>query len=82
MIKFEHNGFKYLVEKHATKGMMVQTFQDGILKSNHLLSDELFKGKKTCVCWGWRKLQVALRCCGKGKVLLSTHIKASRGKKH
>jgi len=35
--------FKYLVEKHAKKDMMVQMFQDGILKLNHLLPNELFK---------------------------------------
>jgi len=29
------------------QGMMVQTFQNGILKSNHLLPVELFKKKKT-----------------------------------
>jgi hypothetical protein len=42
-------GFKYFVRKHVGKGMMVQMFQDRILKSNHLLPNELFKGKKTCV---------------------------------
>jgi hypothetical protein len=36
-------GFKHPVGKHARKGMMVQMPQDGILKSNHLLFDELFK---------------------------------------
>jgi hypothetical protein len=40
-------GFKYLVEEHAKKGMMVQTLCDGILKSNHLLSNELFEQRKT-----------------------------------
>jgi hypothetical protein len=45
-------GFKYLVKEHAEKGMMVQTLQDGILKSNHLMLDELFKWKKTCAYWG------------------------------
>jgi len=39
-------GFKYPIKEHAGKGMMVQTFQDGIWKSNHLLFDELFKWKK------------------------------------
>jgi hypothetical protein len=43
-------GFKYLIKKHVKKGMMVQTLQDGILKLNHLLFDELFKGKKTRAC--------------------------------
>ncbi len=46
-------GFKYHVGKHVGKGMMVQTFQDGILKLNHLLIDELFKWKKTHPNWGW-----------------------------
>jgi hypothetical protein len=40
-------GFKYHVRKHARKGMMVQMFQDGILKVNHLLPNEMFKRKKT-----------------------------------
>jgi len=35
--------FKYPIKEHARKGMMVQTFQNEILKSNHLLFDELFK---------------------------------------
>jgi hypothetical protein len=44
-------GFKYFVRKHAGEGMMVQMFQDGILKLNHLLLDELFKrGRHTS--WG------------------------------
>jgi hypothetical protein len=32
--------------------MIMQTFQDGILKLNHLLLDELFKWKKTHMGWG------------------------------
>jgi hypothetical protein len=36
-------GFKYPIGEYAKKGMMVQKLQDGILKSNHLLLDELFK---------------------------------------
>jgi hypothetical protein len=39
-------GLRYLVVEHAGKGMMVQTFQDGILKLNHLLLDEFSKGRK------------------------------------
>jgi hypothetical protein len=39
-------GFRYLVEEHVGKGMMVQMIMDGILKSNYSLFDELFKGKK------------------------------------
>jgi hypothetical protein len=35
--------FKYLVEKQVKKGIMVQKFQDGILKLNNLLPNELFK---------------------------------------
>jgi hypothetical protein len=45
-------GFKYPIGKHFEKGMMVHTPQDGILKLNHLLFDELFKRKKTCTSWG------------------------------
>jgi len=40
-------GFKCFVEKYVGKGMITQTFQDGIFKLNHLLLDELFKWKKT-----------------------------------
>jgi hypothetical protein len=43
-------GLKYPIEKHVKKGMMVQTFQNGILKMNHLLSNELYKKKDTCLC--------------------------------
>jgi hypothetical protein len=39
-------GFKYPIIEYVEKGMMVQTLQDGILKSNHLLSNELFKRKE------------------------------------
>jgi hypothetical protein len=46
-------GFKYHVGEHARKGMMVQTFQDGNLKSNHLLFDEQFKWNNTHPNWGW-----------------------------
>jgi hypothetical protein len=45
-------GLKYPIEKHAKKGMMVQTLQDGILKLKHLLPNELFKWKKTRMSWG------------------------------
>jgi hypothetical protein len=43
---------KYFVIKNVGKGMMVQMLQDGILKSNHLLFDELFKRRKIHACWG------------------------------
>jgi hypothetical protein len=46
-------GLKCLVGEHAGKGMMVQTFQNGILKLNHLLFDELFKWKETHMGSGW-----------------------------
>jgi hypothetical protein len=46
-------GFRYCVREHVEKGMMVQMFQNGILKSNHLMRNELFKNRKTCACWGW-----------------------------
>jgi hypothetical protein len=45
MIKFEHDTFQISYQKYVEKGIMVQTFQDGILKLNHLLSDEMFKKK-------------------------------------
>ncbi len=47
-------GHMYPIEKHIKEGMMVQTFQNGILKSNHLLPNELFKKKNTHahICWG------------------------------
>jgi hypothetical protein len=44
---------KYFVKKYARKDMMVQTLQDGIMKLIHLLSDELFKHRKTHPNWGW-----------------------------
>jgi hypothetical protein len=46
-------GVRYRLGKHVKKGVTVKTFQNGILKLNHLLSDELFKMKKTHTCWGW-----------------------------
>jgi hypothetical protein len=49
-------GFKYLIKKHVGKGMMVQTFQDGILKSNHILLDEIMKWRKTCTIQGQQKI--------------------------
>jgi hypothetical protein len=39
-------GFKYPIGEHVKKVMMVQTFQEGILKLNHLLPNELFKRKR------------------------------------
>ncbi len=36
-------GLKCRVREHAKKGMMMQMFQDGILKLNHVLLNELFK---------------------------------------
>jgi hypothetical protein len=45
-------GLKYPITEHAKKGIMVQMLQDGILKLNHLLFDELFKQRKTHVNWG------------------------------
>ncbi len=40
-------GFRYHVREHVRKDMMVQMLQDGILKLNYLLPNELFKKKKT-----------------------------------
>jgi hypothetical protein len=70
-------GFRCPVEKHAEKGLMVQMFQNGILKLNHLLLDELFK-------WagGGKGSHVVLKCCWKGNVFLSTCVKALRRKGH
>jgi len=36
----------------SKKGMMVEMLRNGILKSNYLLCDELFKWRKTCANWG------------------------------
>jgi hypothetical protein len=41
---------RQLGKEHAKEGMMLQMLQGGILKSNHLLSNELFIGKKTHTC--------------------------------
>ncbi len=49
-------GVRYLDEKHVGKGMTMYTLQDGILKLNHLLPDELFKKKNI------RKLGVVEDC--------------------
>jgi hypothetical protein len=38
-------GLKYFVKKYVGNGMMVQMLQDGILKLNHLLPNEMFKRK-------------------------------------
>jgi hypothetical protein len=40
---------KYSIGEHVGKGMMMQTFWDGILKSNHLLPNEMFKWRKRSV---------------------------------
>jgi hypothetical protein len=45
-------GLKYPIEKYARKSMMVPTLQDGIFKLKHLLTNELFKWKKTRMSWG------------------------------
>jgi len=50
-------GFRYLVEEHVEKGMMVQMMIDGILKSNY----SLFKGKKHTHVGGNKKSQVTLK---------------------
>jgi hypothetical protein len=44
---------KYPIKKHVKKGMMVQMFQNGVLKMNHMLFNELLKRKETRSCWGW-----------------------------
>jgi hypothetical protein len=40
-------GFRYPVEEHARKGMIVKMLQDGILKLNHFFFDKLFKQNET-----------------------------------
>jgi len=40
------------------------------------------KGRGHIHAKGGKRLHVALRCCWKGKVLLLTHIKASKKKGH
>jgi hypothetical protein len=52
MINLGTMGLRYFVGKHVKKGMMVQILQNGTIKSNYLLLDEMFKKKKTHVCWG------------------------------
>jgi len=42
-------GLKYPIEKHVKKGVMVQMLQNGILKMNRLLFNELFRRKETHV---------------------------------
>ncbi len=42
--KIKANGSQIPHRKACRKGMMVQTLRNGILKSNHLLFNELFKG--------------------------------------
>jgi hypothetical protein len=42
-------GLKYPIGEHVKEGMMMQMFQNVILKMNHLLFDEFFKrGKHAC----------------------------------
>jgi hypothetical protein len=54
-------GFRYLVKKHVGTGMMVQTFLNRIIKMNHLSFNELFKKRKTFVCWGQYKIKCHLK---------------------
>ncbi len=51
--------FRYFIEKHIGKNMMMQTLRYGILKLNHLLPNEVFKQKKTRTSWGQQKI----KCC-------------------
>ncbi len=55
-------GFKYPIENHVGKGMMVQMLQNGILKLNHLLFNELFKQKKHAWTRGDKKSHGTLKC--------------------
>jgi hypothetical protein len=43
-------GLKYPIGEHVKEGMMMQMLQNGILKMNHLLSDEFFKKRETRSC--------------------------------
>jgi hypothetical protein len=44
---------QWAADIRSEKGMVVETFQNGILKSKHLLFDESFKQKKNHANWGW-----------------------------
>jgi hypothetical protein len=62
MIVFEHDWPRYLIGEHVEKDMMMYMFQNGIMKLNDLLFDELFKeGKHTHVTYN--RSHVILRCC-------------------
>jgi hypothetical protein len=73
-------GFKCPIEKHVKKGMMVQTLQDGIFMLSICCPISCSNGRKHTRAGGGKKSHVALRCCWKGNVLLSTHVKALRRK--
>jgi hypothetical protein len=52
--------------------------QNGILKINHLLSNELFKRKEISLCWGDKRSHDVLGYCSKWKMLLLTCVQTSR----
>jgi len=64
-------GFRYLIEKHVSKGMMVQMFQNGILKSNHLLPNELFQKKTHTQVGSGRRTNVEMLLEKKGVIIYS-----------
>ncbi len=49
----EHNGFQIFCQRACWKGSNGANASNGILKSTHLLPDELFKRKKTYMNSGW-----------------------------
>jgi hypothetical protein len=73
-------GFKYPIGKHVENGMMVQTLQDGILKLNYLLPDELFKQMKTCASWGGKRSHATLKCCWKGRCYCQFMLRLQEGR--
>jgi hypothetical protein len=54
--------FKYFVEEYVRKGIMVQMLQDEIVKSNHLLFNELLKRGKHAHAMGDKRSHATLRC--------------------
>jgi hypothetical protein len=68
MIKFKQMGFKYPIKKNVGKDMMVQMFQKGIFKSNHLLLNELFEWRKMHVSSNNKSSHATLNCW-KGNLL-------------
>jgi hypothetical protein len=73
-------GFKYPIEKHVRKGMMVRTFLDGSWSWTICYPMNYSNGRRHAQVWGSKRSHVTLRCCWKKKMLLLIHTKASRRK--